>query len=184
MLVSEFRAPALRRLRAALLASPAMALRPFPSYPACPVCGDPAANPATLGVTWAWDTDRGVVVGRFTPGPLHTGYAGVVHGGLISALLDECLAWACAVTMHAYCMTGELDVRFTAPAPIGEALELRAWSVHSWGRYVRAQAEARSPQGELLASATATFVALEPARSAALHAALRLRPGDFDVLAG
>lgn len=159
-----------------------MALRPFPSYPACPVCGDPAANPATLGVTWAWDTERGAAVGRFTPGPLHTGYAGVVHGGLISALLDECLAWACAVRMRAYCMTGELDVRFTAPASIGEALELCAWSVHSWGRYVRAQAEARSAQGELLASATATFVAMEPARSAALHAALRLSPGDYDVL--
>jgi acyl-coenzyme A thioesterase PaaI-like protein len=159
-----------------------MALRPFPSYPACPVCGDPAVNPATLGVTWAWDTERGAAVGRFTPGPLHTGYAGVVHGGLISALLDECLAWACAVRMRAYCMTGELDVRFTAPASIGEALELCAWSVHSWGRYVRAQAEARSAQGELLASATATFVAMEPARSAALHAALRLSPGDYDVL--
>ena len=50
-------------------------------------------------------------------------------------------------------MTGELDLRFTAPAPIGEAHgTCRAWSVHSWGRYVRAQAEARSPQGELLAS--------------------------------
>jgi len=88
------------------------------------------------------------------------------------------------VRMRAYCMTGELDIRFAAPAPIGEALELSAWSVESWGRYVRAQAEARSAQGELLASATATFVAMDPAKSAALHAALSVRPGDFDVLAG
>lgn len=161
-----------------------MTLRPFPSYPACPVCGDPVANPSTLAVRWAWDTDRKAAVGRFTPGPLHTGYAGVVHGGLISALLDECLAWACAVRMRAYCVTGELAVRFNAPAPIGEPLELSAWSVHSWGRYVGARAEARAARGELLASATATFVALEPERSAALHAALRLHPGDFDILAG
>lgn len=161
-----------------------MPLRPFPSYPGCPVCGDPAVNPASLGVAWAWDADRGAAVGRFTPGPLHAGYAGVVHGGLISSLLDECLAWACAVRMRAYCMTGQLDVRFTAPARIGEVIDVSGWSVNSWGRYVSAAGDARSPRRELLASVTATFVALPPARSAELHAALRLRPGDFDVLRG
>ena len=163
---------------------PGMALRPFPSYAACPVCGDPAVNPATLGVAWAWDTDRAAAVGRFTPGPLHSGYAGVVHDGLISSLLDECLAWACAVKMRAYCMTGELVVRFAAPAPIGATLEFAAWSVSTWGRYVRAEGEARLAGGELLASATATFVALPGARSASLHAGLHMRPGDFDVLLG
>jgi uncharacterized protein (TIGR00369 family) len=148
------------------------------------VCGDPAVNPASLGASWAWDTDRRAAVGRFTPGPLHAGYAGIVHGGVISALLDECLAWACAVTMHAYCVTGSLDLRFITPAAIGETLEFAAWSVDSWGRYVRAEGEVRTAQRKLVASAAATFVTLPAAQSAALHAALCLRPGEVDVLNG
>ena len=159
-----------------------MALRTFPSYPACPVCGDRAVNPSSLAVAWSWDPERQVALGRFTPGRLHAGYAGTLHGGILSTLLDECLAWACAVRMRAYCVTGELDVRFKSPAPIGEELELAGWSVSSWGRYARARGKVRSTSGGEIASGTATFVALSRAESEALHAALRLAPGDVDVL--
>jgi len=158
-------------------------LRPFPSYPACPICGDRTVNPGALEVRWSWDDLRRRAIGRFVPGPEHTGYAGVLHGGLLSALLDECLAWACAVAKGAYCMTGDLHVRFRAPARLGEALEIGAWTVDGWGPYVRAEGEALAPSGALVASATATFAALSREESRALQAALRLAPGDVDVLA-
>ncbi len=157
-------------------------LRPFPFYPACPVCGDRAVNPGALAVRWAWDDERRRAVGRFRPGAEHSGYAGQLHGGLLAALLDECLAWACAVEKGAYCVTGELDVRFRSPARLGETLEIAAWTVSSWGPYVRAEGEVLAPGREVLASATGTFAALSPAESRALHDALRLRPGDVDVL--
>lgn len=158
-------------------------LRPFPAYPACPVCGDADVNPAALGVRWFWDSDREVAVGRFTPGPLNAGYRGVLHGGVLTALLDECLAWACAVAKRAYCVTGELDVRFMTPARLGETIDVSARTLTAWGRYVRAEAEARAAGGELLARATSTFAALSREASLELHAALDLRPGDVDVLA-
>jgi acyl-coenzyme A thioesterase PaaI-like protein len=158
-------------------------LRPFPAYPACPVCGDPDVNPAALGVRWFWDSGRGLAVGSFTPGPMHAGYKGVLHGGILSALLDECLAWACAVAKGAYCVTGALDLRFMTPARLGDAIDVSARTLASWGRYVRAEAEARTAGGELLARATSTFAALSLEASRELQAALDVRPGDVDVLA-
>ncbi len=159
-------------------------LRPFPYYPACPVCGERAVNGGALELRWAWDEERRRAVGRFRPGADHGGYSGQVHGGLLSAMLDECLAWACAVEKRAYCVTGDLHVRFHSPARLGETLEIGAWTVGAWGPYVRAEGEVVGPARERVASATGTFAALSRAQSLELHAALRLRPGDLDVLAG
>ena len=159
-------------------------MRTFPIYPGCPVCGDPAVNRATLGVRWRWDAARRRVVGRFTPGPDHGGYAGRLHGGVLSALLDECMAWACAVERHAYCLTGDLQIRFKAPARLDEPVEIHALTRDGWGRYLRARGEARSLAGALLASAAATFAALPLEESRRLHLGLRFEPGDLDVLRG
>jgi acyl-coenzyme A thioesterase PaaI-like protein len=158
-------------------------LQTFPFYPACPVCGDRSVNPAALEMRWAWDDGRRCVVGRFRPGDEHTGYAGRLHGGILSAVLDECLAWACAVERRTYCMTGELSVRFKAPAKLGETIELTGRTLTSWGPYVRAEGEARSPARELIATASSTFVVLSREESLELRAALRFAPGDLDVLA-
>ncbi len=159
-------------------------IRTFPSYPACPVCGDREVNPAALAVRWEWDDERRCVVGRFCPGVEHAGYAGRLHGGILSALLDECLAWASAVERRTYCMTGELSVRFRVPAKLGEPIELTGRALTSWGPYVRAEGEARSPRGELIATASSTFAALSREESLRLQAALRFAPGDLDVLDG
>ena len=156
----------------------------FPIYPGCPVCGDPAVNRATLGVRWRWEASRRRVVGRFTPGPDHGGYAGRLHGGVLSALLDECMAWACAVERHTYCLTGDLQVRFKTPASLNEPVEIHAVARDGWGRYLHARGEARSPAGDLFASAVATFAALPLEESRRLRLGLRFEPGDLDVLQG
>ena len=154
----------------------------FPSYPPCPVCGDPKVNAGALGMRWEWDDRRRCVVGRFRPGGDHAGYAGRLHGGILSALFDECLAWACAVERRTYCMTGELAVRFKTPAKLGETIEVTGRALTSWGPYVRARGEARSPAGELIATASSTFAALSREESLRLNAALRFEHGDWDVL--
>jgi len=134
-------------------------------------------------VRWHWDEADSSVVGRFTPGPDHTGYAGRMHGGLVSALLDEAMAWACAVERRTYCVTGELKVRFRGAATLGDELVVSARAVGAgWGPYLKAEAELRSSAGELHASATATFAALPLEEALAMREALVIRPGDLDVL--
>jgi acyl-coenzyme A thioesterase PaaI-like protein len=156
--------------------------RTFPSYPACPVCGDPRVNAGALGIRWEWDDRRRCVVGRFRPGTDHAGYEGRLHGGVLSALFDECLAWACAVERRTFCMTGELAVRFKAPARLGETIEVTGRALTSWGPYVRARGEARSTGGALIATASSTFAALSRDESLRLNAALRFERGDWNVL--
>ncbi len=156
--------------------------RPFPRYPRCPVCGDPDVNPAALAVRWSWDADAGEVVGSFTPSADHAGYAGRTHGGLLSALLDECLAWAAAVSRRSYCMTGELSLRFKRPARTGDPIAIRGRVTEARGPYVRTEGEILSARGDVLATATATFAALPRSESEAMRAALDLSPADVDVL--
>lgn len=156
----------------------------FPTYPACPVCGDPGVNPHALGVRWEWDAEGARVVGRFLPGPHHLGYENRLHGGILSALLDEAMAWACAVRMGSYCVTGKLQVRFKTGAPVGRPIEVSARAGgESWGRYVRASGEVRAPDGTLHAVAAATFAAMPRDEARRLRAALAFAPGDLDVLA-
>ena len=159
-------------------------MRPFPRYRRCPVCGDPEINPASLAVRWVWDADAAEVVGRFTPSDDHAGYAGRVHGGLLSALLDECLAWAAAVSRRSYCMTGDLSVRFKRSARTGEQVTVRGRVTEARGPYARTVGEVRSAEGDLLASAVATFAALPRSESEAMRAALEVAPEDVDVLDG
>jgi acyl-coenzyme A thioesterase PaaI-like protein len=160
-------------------------MRAFPSYPGCPVCGDPRVNPHTLAVRWEWDELAQAAVCRFVPGRHQAGYENRMHGGLLTALLDEAMAWACAVAKKSYCVTGELQVRFLAATGLGSPLEVSGRADgERWGPYVRASGEVRAADGSILATATAVFSALPRSESETLRQALAFAPGDLDVLAG
>lgn len=153
----------------------------FPRYPGCPVCGDPAVNPLAMAVRWEWDEASRRVLGRFTPDRRHGGYTDRLHGGLLSTLLDECMAWAAAMAAGRFCTTGELQVRFKQSARLGEEISIVAWSETSWGRYVRTRGEALA-DGVQLATASATFAALPLDECLALRSALTFSATDVDVL--
>jgi acyl-coenzyme A thioesterase PaaI-like protein len=157
-------------------------MRPFPSYPLCPVCGDSADNPLALGVRWFWDEERGEVAGSFTAGRNHTGYSGLLHGGLLGSLLDECLAWACAVGRSTYFVTGELTVRYRSVAPLGRPIAVTGRVVVARGPYVRAEGSARLDDGALVATAVGSFAAMPREQALRLRQALVFAPGAIDVL--
>ena len=157
--------------------------RPFPVNPRCPVCGDAAVNPAALGVRWFYDADAGRVVGTFTGSSHHSGYADVLHGGIVASLLDECLAWACAVGRGTYFVTGELTLKYKRPAPLGVPVTVTGAATEARGPYVRAAGEARLADGTLVATAVGTFAAMPRDQALALRAGLVLAPEDLDVLA-
>jgi uncharacterized protein (TIGR00369 family) len=157
-------------------------LRPFPTYPRCPVCGDPAANPAALGVRWYYDDEAARVVGTFTASGNHAGYADSVHGGIIASLLDECLAWACAVGRGTYFVTGELTLKYKRAAPLGDAIAISGVVVEARGPYVRAAGDVKLADATVIATASGTFAAMPRETALRLRAALVVSPDALDVL--
>jgi acyl-coenzyme A thioesterase PaaI-like protein len=133
----------------------------------CFGCGDD--NPIGLHLRFLPDGDS--VRASFVPGPDHQGFGGIVHGGIISTVLDEAMAWAVA---HAgfWAMTGDMRVRFRQPLTVGESTVVTAHVSGTRGRLVSTLGELvlesnRAP----VATATATFVKVD----AELEAAWRAR---------
>ena len=129
----------------------------------CFGCG--AANPQGLHLTFT-TTDDGVTA-TFTPLEVHQGYEHVVHGGIISTLLDEVMAWAVAAA-GIWAVTGEMQVRFRRPLHVGEAVRLRGSVTDIRSRAIAASGKVvREADGQVIATATAMFVRVPAATEAA-----------------
>ena len=146
---------------------------------ACFGCGD--GNPIGLHLQFAPDGDS--VKASFIPGPEHQGFQDVVHGGIISVVLDEAMAWATA-RAGVWAVTGEMRVRFRQPLKIGEQTSVVARVNGTRGRLVTAVAELqRDHDGSLVATSSATFVKVD-ADVEAVWRARYLRDPDIEVTDG
>ena len=121
---------------------------------ACFGCGD--ENPNGLHLQFS-PTEDGVAA-VFTPAPAHQGFDGVVHGGIISTVLDEAMAWA-TTRAGVWAFTAEIGVRFKNPLAIGEPTTVTARVTENRGRIVATTAElTRDLDRTTIATAAATFV--------------------------
>jgi acyl-coenzyme A thioesterase PaaI-like protein len=82
----------------------------------CFVCED--KNPAGLRIPFFHDTDQGVVVASFSLPNAFSGAPAFVHGGVVLAVLDEAMAWACIAVGHRWAVTSESTTRFLRPVRI------------------------------------------------------------------
>jgi uncharacterized protein (TIGR00369 family) len=111
----------------------------------CYVCGK--ENPAGLGVDFEIDRERRAISAKFTPSEIYQGYEGIIHGGILSTLLDEAMA-KLTVSLGIPAVTAEITVTFKAPAAPGEELLVSGRLTHEARRLV--QAEARIERGPVL----------------------------------
>jgi acyl-coenzyme A thioesterase PaaI-like protein len=90
----------------------------------------------------------------------------MVHGGVISTVLDEVMAWS-LYRREIWAVTGELTVRYRAPIRVGERTRAIGREVSRRGRRIEMAGEIRrESDGAVLARATAIFVEV-PASQAA-----------------
>jgi uncharacterized protein (TIGR00369 family) len=104
----------------------------------CYVCG--ARNPSGLRVDFTIDAEARSISARFTPSDFHQGYEGIVHGGILSALLDEAMV-KLAFTLGIPAVTAEMTAAFKAPAAPGEELQVTGRLVQETKRLIRAEAK-------------------------------------------
>ncbi len=120
----------------------------------CFVSGE--QNPMGIGMVVRREGDEAVAAVRL--GPAYEGAPGRAHGGIVAAVFDDVLGYLLTLEQQPG-FTGELTVRYDAPTPIGQPLEFRARVTGREGRKLFAAGEARA-DGEIVASATATFVTI------------------------
>jgi uncharacterized protein (TIGR00369 family) len=105
--------------------------------------------------------EGGAFGARWTAEKRFQGYADVLHGGIISSILDEVMINLPWKLHDAPVTTAELTVRFRRPAPIGAELVFSAFVVERGRRLWQLRAECRGGDGTLYAEATAKAMAIQ-----------------------
>jgi len=119
----------------------------------CFGCGE--QNPIGLRLKFHRIGDE--VQANFTPKKAHEGYAAMMHGGIVSTLLDEAMSWAVIDRGH-LAVTAKMEIEFKRPVPVTEPLIVIGRVERDRRRLVEAAGELRSESGDLLATAHALFM--------------------------
>ncbi len=94
----------------------------------------------------------------------HQGYDGTVHGGIVTALLDETMGWA-IFHQGIWGVTARLEVAFRKPVAVGEELRVVGEVVRERSRSIETHGTVtRASDGAILADADATFLVMPEER--------------------
>jgi uncharacterized protein (TIGR00369 family) len=144
---------------------PQTTINPVKESDKCFACG--SQNPIGLKLKFGWDGKE--VRAKFTPGEYHQGWAGLVHGGIISCLLDEAMSYA-ALYSGVHSLTARMQTRFKRPLLIDEPLTVTGSVTRKTRRLVETKAELRLADGTLVAESTATMFILLAKREPRVNA--------------
>jgi acyl-coenzyme A thioesterase PaaI-like protein len=122
----------------------------------CFVCG--VANPFGLHLAF-YQVEPGQVEAHITVPEHFQGYPGIVHGGVVAAMLDEVTGRShMGVEPPRFMYTARLDVRYRKNVPVGQPLRLVGTAGKSRNRSAAAAGALYNAEGELLAEADAILV--------------------------
>lgn len=129
-----------------------------PSSRTCFLCG--RENSRSLKVSWYSDREEAQAVAEVIIPEEYNSYPGFVHGGIVAALLDETAGRALMVDGNhdKLMVTATLEVKYRQPVPTNTPLLLRGWVLKPGDQRARVAAEIYRPDGNVLASCTATVL--------------------------
>lgn len=130
--------------------------------PTCFVCGPQRAPGDGLRIFAGAVSGRPMVAAPWTPDASLTDDAGRVRPEFLWSALD-CPGFFAAPLGGALALLGELAARIERPLRAGEPCVVTGWPVSSEGRKHRTGTAVFGPEGELVARAEATWVALKQA---------------------
>ena len=97
----------------------------------CFGCGQ--NNPCGLKLKFEWDGKR--VRAEFTPNKFHQGWSGIIHGGIITTILDEAMGYV-AYYEGVKCVTATMQTRFKRPLLVDEPIIVTASLTKNGRRFV------------------------------------------------
>jgi acyl-coenzyme A thioesterase PaaI-like protein len=138
-----------------------------PTSRLCFVCGE--SNPAGVHVRF-YEQEDGSVLARFTGQEHHQGYPGRMHGGVITAIMDETMGRAIMIPHPAgtglrgetvWGVTAELNLRFRRPVPLGVELIAAGRIVSENARFFEGRGELYLPDGTVAVEGTGKYIKLD-----------------------
>ena len=122
----------------------------------CFACGKD--NPIGLKLKFIENDDSYTTT--FTGGLEHQSYDGIMHGGLVSTLLDEVMARY--INIKGFnAVTARLEVRYRHPTPIHQPLNVTANIVSQRGKLYELKSVITLPDGTVTAEGKATIAVVE-----------------------
>ncbi|MBI1743729.1 PaaI family thioesterase [Candidatus Acetothermia bacterium] len=152
----------------------------LPTYDPCYVCGQ--KNPLGLQMRFfIEDNEDNIVKAEFTPKENQLGYPGVVHGGVVSAIMDEIMGWPLTLLTKCLSVTTQLQIRFLKPVTIGQTYIVSAHAVNAERKLWKGRGEVRDKQGTLYIEGTGIYMPYSAEETQQMDLHLTYQPGDLRV---
>jgi acyl-coenzyme A thioesterase PaaI-like protein len=134
-----------------------------PGSRSCFICG--RENPVGLKLDFYTVAPGKVQADLLIPAEFE-GYPGIVHGGIIAAILDECGGRAQMTSPGRFMVTAQLNVRYRLKVPSSTALVVIGEAGDRRGRVSYAHSEIQDMAGVVLADAELVLVDIPDAELA------------------
>lgn len=126
-----------------------------PNSDYCFVCG--RKNPRGLYMTF-YDNGENEVFSEFTVPDIYQGYPGIVHGGVVAAMLDEVVVRVAMIgDPHHFMMSVKLEVKYRQPVLTETPLLIEGRTVRLRGRLGKAVGQIMTPDRTVLAESAITL---------------------------
>ncbi len=119
----------------------------------CFVCGP--KNP--IGLKLVFHFNGKTIKTEFIPKKEHQGYLDIVHGGIISTLLDEAMV-KLAIAMNMPAVTAQIDIRLKKALNVGTKLIVEAEIIKDTKKTIEAYATAVTENNTVIADARGKLV--------------------------
>lgn len=123
----------------------------------CFACGE--ENPFGLHLKFEMEDDS-LVAKKIVPREFQ-GYSGIVHGGIVTTLLDEAMSKFIQKKFHEQALTGRLEIRYRNPTPTEQELKISAWQESQRRNIIAMKSKIETADGIVTAEATAKFAVVD-----------------------
>ncbi len=137
-------------------------------YRNCFVCG----KESKIGLKVNFEITETGARASYTSGEEFEGFKGVVHGGILCALLDEIMWKSINGQTGSITMTAKMEVRFKKPALMGIPMVIEGTVLNRKRNFFEAKGVISDSEGDVIAEATGLFKELDAENSARLAESL------------
>ena len=116
-------------------------------------------NPGGLRLRFKIDPGEKTLRTTFVPSDVYQGWDGIVHGGILSTLLDEAVA-KLAYELGYDAVTAKLSITFRKPAKVNRPLFVFGKLEKITSRLIEGSARIEDAEGDMVAEGTARLIVL------------------------